>query len=242
MSQKLGFSRISRMEESTVLTEFVDRMIRITDELVDQIKTGQLDGEFHFHQDSVQASAAGEPVRLDLLCEMLYERPEIAGVELCDDEVYVTVAPDYAVYENNTNYHVLNQEQVDVICALHTLWLNNVGGEQADFTDCLLKDINLTSRNLNYAVFTGAKLVNCMMYDAKLNTSIFDGAKIQNCQLINAQAEHCSFRNAFIVMTDMDTANTKHSNFTGVTISKYSVPKDEPFTLADDSRGFSMTM
>ena len=87
MSQKLGFNRISRMEESSVLTEFVDRMIRITDELVDQIKTGQLDGEFHFHQDSVQASAAGEPVSLDLLCEMLYERPEIAGVELCDDEV-----------------------------------------------------------------------------------------------------------------------------------------------------------
>ena len=230
------------MEESTVLTEFVDRMIRITDELVDQIKTGQLDGEFHFHQDSVQASVAGEPVSLDLLCEMLYERPEIAGVELCDDEVYVTVAPDYAVYENNTNYHVLNQEQVDVICALHTLWLNNVGGEQADFTDCLLKDINLTSRNLNYAVFTGAKLVDCMMYDAKLNTSIFDGAKIQNCQLINAQAEHCSFRNAFIVMTDMDAANTKHSNFTGATISKYSVPKDEPFTFADESPGMGFSM
>ena len=230
------------MEESTVLTEFVDRMIRITDELVDQIKTGQLDGEFHFHQDSVQASAVGEPVSLDLLCEMLYERPEIAGVELCDDEVYVTVAPDYAVYENNTNYHVLNQEQVDVICALHTLWLNNVGGEQADFTDCLLKDINLTSRNLNYAVFTGAKLVNCMMYDAKLNTSIFDGAKIQNCQLINAQAEHCSFRNAFIVMTDMDATSTKHSNFTGATISKYSVPKDEPFPLAEDSQGMGFSM
>ena len=242
MSQKLGFSRISRMEESSVLTEFVDRMIRITDELVDQIKTGQLDGEFHFHQDSVQASAAGEPVSLDLLCEMLYERPEIAGVELYDDEVHVTVAPDYAVYENNTNYHVLNQEQVDVICALHTLWLNNVGGEQADFTDCLLKDINLTSRNLNYAVFTGAKLVNCMMYDAKLNTSIFDGAKLQNCQLINAQAEHCSFRNAFIVMTDIEAASTKHSNFTGATISKYSVPKDEPFALVDESQGFSMTM
>lgn len=242
MSQKLGFSWISRMEESSVLTEFVDRMIRITDELVDQIKTGQLDGEFHFHQDSVHASAAGEPVSLDLLCEMLYERPEIAGVELCDDEVYVTIAPDYAVYENNTNYHVLNQEQVDVICALHTLWLHGVGGEQADFSDCLLKGINLSSRNLNRAVFAGAKLVDCLLYDAKLNTSIFDGAKIQNCQFINAQAEHCSFRNAFIVMTNMDATSTKHSNFTGATISQYSVPKDEPFSLAEDSQGFSMNM
>ena len=242
MSQKLGFSRISRMEESSVLTEFVDRMIRITDELVDQIKTGQLDGEFHFHQDSVHASAAGEPVSLDLLCEMLYERPEISGVELCGDEVYVTVAPEYAVHEDDSKLRALTQTEVDIICALHTLWLNNAGGEQADFTDCLLKDINLTSRNLNYAVFTGAKLVNCMMYDAKLNTSIFDGAKLQNCQLINAQAEHCSFRNAFIVMTDIDAASTKHSNFTGATISKYSVPKDEPFALVDESQGFSMTM
>ena len=38
MSQKLGFSRISRMEESSVLTEFVDTMIRITDELVEGFK------------------------------------------------------------------------------------------------------------------------------------------------------------------------------------------------------------
>lgn len=242
MSQKLGFSRISRMEESSVLTEFVDRMIRITDDLVDQIKTGQLDGKFHFHQNSVHSSAAGETVSMDLLCEMLYERPEIAGVELFDDEVYVTVAPDYAVYESNSNYHVLNQEQVDVICALHTLWLHDVGGEQADFSDCLLKGINLSSRNLNRAVFAGAKLVDCLMSDAKLNTSIFDGAKIQNCQLINAQAEHCSFRNAFIVMTDMDAASTRHSNFTGATISKYSVPKDEPLAFTDDSQDFSMTM
>ena len=242
MSQKLGFSRISRMEESSVLTEFVDRMIRITDELVDQIKTGQLDGEFHFHQNSLQSAAAGETVSLELLCEMLYERPEISGVELCGDEVYVTVAPEYAVQEDDSKLRALTQTEVDIICAFHTLWLNNAGGEQADFTDCLLKDINLTSRNLNYAVFTGAKLVNCMMYDAKLNTSIFDGAKIQNCQLINAQAEHCSFRNAFIVMTDMDAANTKHSNFTGATISKYSVPKDEPFALADNNQDFSMTL
>ena len=175
MSQKLGFSRISRMEESSVLTEFVDRMIRITDELVDQIKTGQLDGEFHFHQDSVHASAAGEPVSLDLLCEMLYERPEIAGVELCDDEVYVTVAPDYAVYENNTNYHVLNQEQVNVICALHTLWLHGVGGEQADFSDCLLKGINLSSRNLNRAVFAGAKLVELHFFVGKASVRTNNG-------------------------------------------------------------------
>ena len=242
MSQKLGFSRISRMEESSVLTEFVDRMIRITDELVDQIKTGQLDGEFHFHQNSLQSAAAGETVSLELLCEMLYERPEISGVELCGDEVYVTVAPEYAVHEDDSKLRALTQTEVDIICALHTLWLNNAGGEQADFTDCLLKDINLTSRNLNYAVFTGAKLVNCMMYDAKLNTSIFDGAKIQNCQLINAQAEHCSFRNAFIVMTDMNATSTKHSNFTGATISKYSVPKDEPFALADNNQDFSMTL
>ena len=73
MQQESGFSR---MEEYSVLTDFVDRMIRITDELVDQIKNGQLDGEFHFHRDSVNSSAAGEPVSLTLLCEMLCERPD----------------------------------------------------------------------------------------------------------------------------------------------------------------------
>lgn len=239
MHQKSGFSRI---EDYSVLTDFVDRMIRIADELVDQIKTGQLDGEFHFHRDSVNSSAAGESVSLTLLCEMLCERPEIAGVDLCDDEVCVTVAPDYAVYENNTTYHVLNQEQVDVICALHTLWLHGAGGEQADFSGCLLRGINLSGRNLSRAVFAGTKLVDCMMYDTRLNTSNFDGSRLQNCQLINAQAERCSFRNAFIALTDMDTVSTRFSNFTGATISKYSVPKDEPFAFANESQDLSLTM
>ena len=240
--QKLGFCRIIRMEESTVLTEFIERMIRITDDLVDQIKEGQLDGEFHFHQNSLQSAAAGETVSLELLCEMLYERPEIAGVELCGDEVYVTVSPEFAVHEDDSNLHALTQTEVDIICALHTLWLNHAGGEQADFTDCLLKGINLTSRNLDRAVFTGAKLVDCIMYDTRVNTAIFDDAKLQNCQLMNAQAEHCSFRNAFIIMTDLDTANTRHSNFIGATISKYSVPKDDPLDWSEESQNIGLTM
>ena len=242
MSHKLGFCRISRMEESTVLTEFVDRMIRITDDLVEQIKAGQLDGQFHFHRDSLKSAAAGETVSLELLCEMLYERQEISEVELCGDEVFVTVAPEYAVYEDDSNLHVLTQEQVDVICALHTLWLNNAGGEQADFSDCLLKGINLNSRNLNYSVFAGAKLVDCMMYDTAFNTSNFEGTKLQNCQFTNAHARHCNFQNAFIVMTNLDTVDTRHSNFIGATISKYSVPKDEPLDWADESRSVEWSM
>ena len=79
-------------------------------------------------------------------------------------------------------------------------------------------------------------------YDTNLNTSNFDCARLQNCQLINAQAECCSFRNTFIALTDMDTISTRFSNFTGATISKYSLPKDDPFAFADESQDFSMTM
>ena len=43
-------------------------------------------------------------------------------------------------------------------------------------------------------------------------------------------------------MTDMDATSTKHSNFTGATISQYSVPKDEPFSLAEDSQGMGFSM
>ena len=230
------------MEKSQVLTEFVDRMIRLTDEMVEQIIAGQLDGTFRFHQDTLYSAVAGEPISLELFCEMLYERPEISGVELDGNEVWVTVAPDYAVYENNTTYHVLNQEQVDVICALHTLWLHGAGGEQADFSGCLLKGINLSSRILNRAVFAGAKLVDCMMYDTKLNSCSFDGARLLSCQVASAQAEHCSFRDAFIVMTDLDLANTRHSNFTGATISQYSIPKDDPLFRTDHGQDIVLSM
>lgn len=214
-TQKLGFCRISRMEESPTLTAFVERMIRITDEVVDQIKAQQLDGECYFPANSFDATAEDDPVDFDLFMAMLAERPEIATVDYADDdELYVVLKPKFATYEDDSHRRRLTQYEVDVICAKHTLWLHDNGGERADFTNCLLKDIDFCKRELDQAIFTGAKLVDCNLHRTRLNDADFRNAKIYHCCAVHIQAKNSTFKGAFIQMCDLAVSNLFHSNFT----------------------------
>ncbi len=213
-TQKLGFCRTSRMEEFPALTAFVERMIRITDEMVDQIKECQLDGEYRFYANCFDVAADGEPADFDLFMEMLAERPEISDVDFYDeDELYVILKPEFATYEDDSHRRKLTQSEVDVICAKHTLWLNGNDGERADFTDCLLKGIDFSKRELDQAIFAGAKLVDCNFHEAKLNGADFTKVKMYYCCAVHMQAKSSSFKSAFIQMCDLSVANLLHSNF-----------------------------
>lgn len=214
MSQKLGFSRISRMEESSVLTEFVDRMIRITDEMVDQIKECQVDGEYRFYANSFDVAADDEPADFDLFMAMLAERPEIAEVDYAeDDQLYAILKPEFATYEDDSHRRKLTQQEVDVICAKHTLWLHDDSGEQADFTDCLLKGIDFSNRELDQAIFTGAKMVDCNLHETRLNGANFSNVKMYYCCAVRMQAKNSNFKGAFIQMSDLSISDLLHSNF-----------------------------
>lgn len=213
-TRKLGFCRSSRMEESPALTAFVDRMIRITDEMVDQIKECQLDGEYRFYANSFDVAADDEPADFDLFMAMLAERPEIAEVDYAeDDQLYAVLKPEFATYEDDSHRRKLTQQEVDVICAKHTLWLHDDSGEQADFTNCLLKGIDFSNRELDHAIFTGAKMVDCYLHETRLNGADLSNAKMYYCCAINMQAKNSSFKGAFIQMCDFGVSNLRDSNF-----------------------------
>lgn len=217
-TQKLGFCRTSRFEEFPSLAAFVDRMIRITDEIVDQIKECQLDGEYYFPANSYDDTADEEPTNFSLFMAMLAERPEIAEVDYADDnELYVVLKSEFAVYEDDNHRRKLTQDEVDVICAKHTLWLHNDGGERADFTDCLLKRIDISKRELDQAIFTGAKLVDCDLSETRLNGADFSNVKMYHCRAAHIQAKNATFKGALIQMCDLAISNLLHSNFSHVT-------------------------
>ena len=102
------------------------------------------------------------------------------------------------------------------MCAKHVLWLNDIGGERADFTGCLIKDVALQNKNLLSAIFGGAKLVNVNMRNTSLCFSDFKGARFYGCDLSGAIAEECEFSGARLSGTKLDGAIFSHSNFTGV--------------------------
>lgn len=213
-TQKLGFCRTSRMEESSTLTAFVERMIRITDEMVDQIKECQIDGEYRFYANSFDVAADDEPADFDLFMAMLAERPEIAEVDYAeDDQLYAILKPEFATYEDDSHRRKLTQHEVDVICAKHTLWLHDGSGERADFTDCLLTGIDFSNRGLDQAIFAGAKMVDCNLHETRLNEADFRNAKMYYCCAVNMQAKNSNFKGAFIQMCDLGLADLLHSNF-----------------------------
>ena len=87
----------------------------------------------------------------------------------------------------------LSQEDADVICAKHVLWLHDAGGEQADFSGYDLSGLNLSHRNLNSAIFAGTRMYETNLAQAELCFSDFTDATLFSCDLKGVTAEETCF-------------------------------------------------
>lgn len=101
--------------------------------------------------DDINLNLGDLPGSMEFLYEMLRNRPELAETQDFRDEIVLQLKPEYIPAEEK-EYRHLTEEQINVMCAKHLLWLYDEGGEQADFSDCDLSDVDLSHRNLNNAV------------------------------------------------------------------------------------------
>lgn len=100
------------------------------------------------------------------------------------------------------------------MCAKHILWLNDEGGEQADFSNCVIRGMDLSRRNLNQAIFDGAKISNTQLYSAELCFASCVGTKFYNCYATDLTAEEANFKGAEFIGTELGRGIFTHSNFT----------------------------
>ena len=202
--------------ESYALDEFNRRMTGIVDRYVADAIKKQLEGEYKTSMSAVHKTFVNTPFRDELFMDMLYEREEIAEVDYdCEtDDLSVALAPEYIRYTDETGMRELTKQDIDIMCAKHILWLNDARGEQADFSGCVIRGMDLSQKNLNSAVFDGAKIVNTNLYRSELCFASFVGAKIYNCYAPNVIAEEASFKDAEIICTKMMRGIFTHSNFT----------------------------
>ena len=105
------------------------------------------------------------------------------------------------------------------MCAKHTLWLNDAGGEQADFSNCLLKDLDLSRKNLNSAVFVGAEFTNTRLCGTELCFAVLNNAKFYNCDLSDTVAEEAEFKGVDCIGSNFSRGIFTHSNFVGAIFS-----------------------
>ncbi|MBQ7726091.1 MAG: pentapeptide repeat-containing protein, partial [Clostridia bacterium] len=109
----------------------------------------------------------------------------------------------------------ISSEEFEIMCAKHLLWLYDEGGEQADFTNCNLSDLDLTRRNLNNALFTGARLYGISLDDTQLCFADFTGADLRDCSLRGITADEIVMKNAVAYNCDFTDAVMMHGNFAG---------------------------
>ena len=127
----------------------------------------------------------------------------------------VTVTEAYLRQENDGELRKLAQEEVEVMCARHILWLHGAGGGQADFSGCLLDGLDLSRKDLSRAVLDGAKFSNTRLCGTELSSASCRRTKIYRCDLTEAVATEASFKEAECVCSTFDRGMFAHSNFTG---------------------------
>lgn len=214
-----------KMEQSFALSEFVDRIHSTVGEYAKRAVDGQVEGEFRMPLSAFHDASENAAYIDDLFLEMLSERPEIAHVEedIETREILVDLAPEYVRTEDNSNLRPLTQQDVDIMYAKHLLWLHGVEGEQADFSNCLLQDINLGNKKFEDAIFNGAKFVNCSFYNSDISYSSFQGARFYRCGLSGVKAESAMFPDTLFHSCEISTTAYVECNFSRASFSECSL-------------------
>ena len=164
-----------QMAYDPILTEFCEKMQSAADGIVRDALQHHQDGMYRVLIDDINLNLGDLPGSMEFLYEMLRNRPELAEMQDFRDEIVLQLKPEYIPAEEK-KYRHLTEEQINVMCAKHLLWLYNEGGEPADFSDCDLSDVDLSHRNLNNAVFAGARLCGTVLQETALYFADFTGA------------------------------------------------------------------
>lgn len=194
------------------LARAVEELVQLTDSYVKEAVDGQLDGQYQITLDEVPQSGMGGFFQAGLFMDMLAERPEFSWTDTNGNGIIVGIAPEYIRQENEEALKRLSQKEADILCAKHLLWLHEAGGEQADFSGCLLDAVNLSHRNLANAVFHGTKFANTNLNGADLSFCEFHGAKLKGCECSEVTVRGSEFQEAEFIGTAFSYSVFEESN------------------------------
>ena len=105
-------------------------------------------------------------------------------------------------------------KEIELMYAKHLLWLQEAGGEQADFSNCLLRELDLSHRNWENTVFENEKLVGVNLQETDLSYSVCNGAMFYHCDGTGLRAEASEMKGAKFYSCELSSALFLHSNLT----------------------------
>ena len=126
---------------------------------------------------------------------------------------------------DESQYRELTSDDVDIMLAKHMLYMRDAGGEQANFSGCLIKDKGLSHAVFNGAIISNAAFVDCDLSEADLNFASAHGAKFINCDMEHIYGDEADFSYAQFTNCDMRHALTTHANYTGADFNQCNVER-----------------
>ena len=209
----LPFARdILRQERHFSLSEFNRKMADLVERYATSAVENQIDGKILINLQQLKKDMAHSDFDENLFMEMLSERPEIGLVEWAEEAIYVAVAHEYLRIEDDSNLTPLSQQEFEVMCAKHKLWLLDAGGVQADFSGRLLRELDMSRLSLDNAIFTNAKLADCNLTYTSLKNANFDGTRVYNCTCNWMTATDATFRETKFLGCDLECATLTRTN------------------------------
>lgn len=194
------------------LARAVEELAQLTDSYVREAIDGQLDGQYRIAFDDVRESGNRDLFQEELFMDMLADRAEFQWIDTDGNEIIIGIAPEYIRMENDDTLRKLTQDDVDIMCAKHTLWLHEAGGEQADFSNCLLDGIDLSHREMVNAVFHGTKFANVNLNGTDISYCEFHSAKFRGCSCSEVTAKSSEFQDAEFIGTALSRSVFEESN------------------------------
>ena len=168
---------------------------------------------------------------------MMMERPEFETIEENCGDLFINVKAQYL----HNQMRELTQQEVDVICAKHVLWLNDVGGERANFQNCYLNNLNLFGKDLSNSYCEGARFENCDMHSADFSNAEMESVRFNNCYMQDIFADRTNFIQADFIGCDISNSVVCDSILTSATMQNCDVDNTEITNCQLDSFKYPAT-
>lgn len=197
------------------LKNFIERMSEVADDILSKAVEQSSDKNREYMVDIDKYNIPGEPIISPaLLADMLTDSGMVEDTILHDDSIDLCLTEQAANNQYRERYDANSSTELEIICAKHALWIyGESGGERADFSNCLLENVDLSNCNLCGADFSGATFINCNLDDASMCDADFENAEFKRCSLRHFTAEGANFKGSDVYNCDLRGACFTHSNF-----------------------------
>lgn len=205
------------------LKNFAERMAEVVDDILSKAVAESNEDNREYEVNIDEYNIPGEPiVEFALLLDMLMDSGMIEDNILHSDSIEIILTKQAVNTQYRECYDANCSTELEIICAKHALWIYGVtGGEQADFSNCRLENIDFSNTNLCAANLSNALFINCLFKDTSLCDGIFSNSQFINCNFKGMVAEgsyqiatkyiNCDLTNAYFTASDFKNAEIRNT-------------------------------